>query len=585
MSARDRAARLLADRRVPAAATLLGVLLALPSLWGNFHPEDIFFRDAAGLGQILFGTVGDPRHANMLAKDTGVLPWIASEDWQLAFSRPLTTLTHRLDYAWWPESPVAMHAHNLVWFAALLFGAATLFRRWLSSPAAAGLAGLLYAVDDAHGFGVGWISNRNALVATAFGIGALLLHDRWRSARSTWAGIAAPFFLWLALGGGEMGLGAVAYIAAYALFVDTGKRRWLTLWPTAVALLLWAVPYQLGGFGAHGSGIYVTPSNDPVAFLGLAIARLPLLTLGALGVVPAAVAGLLVDHWPAVFVPIAAGILLLVALGSYPIVRASREAKFWSTGAILSALPICAALPEDRLLFFPGLGVMALIALVVRRALTSPHDLGRLRPFVVFSAFALLFLQGVLSPVLLPVRAFGIRGATPWLARAAESALAGHQSSEQHLIVVSAPDLAVGSLMLGVYSSVEGPIPQHTRVLHGGQNGLVVTRVDANALVLRPEGGFMATPPNKFFRLDGMRVGDELQLTAFRSKVLAVDDDGMPTEVEFRFGWPLEDGHLRWVGWDGKRFVPFTPPAVGESARLPPSMTDWSLEELMAQLH
>ena len=35
-------------------------------------------------------------------------------------------------------------------------------------------------IQISRGFAVGWISNRNALIATLLGVLALIAHDRWR---------------------------------------------------------------------------------------------------------------------------------------------------------------------------------------------------------------------------------------------------------------------------------------------------------------------------------------------------------------------------------------------------------------------
>ena len=45
------------------------------------------------------------------------------------FLQALTVLTHRLDYALWPESPVLMHAQSLFWLGMLVFAVAVFYRR------------------------------------------------------------------------------------------------------------------------------------------------------------------------------------------------------------------------------------------------------------------------------------------------------------------------------------------------------------------------------------------------------------------------------------------------------------------------
>ena len=77
--------------------------------------------------------------------------------------------THWLDYQLWPDAPWMMHAQSLVWLAGTVLIAGLLYRRIEAVPWVAGLAVLLYAVDDARAAPASWIANRNALVASVFG--------------------------------------------------------------------------------------------------------------------------------------------------------------------------------------------------------------------------------------------------------------------------------------------------------------------------------------------------------------------------------------------------------------------------------
>ena len=84
----------------------------------------------------------------------------------------------------------------------------------------AGLATLIYAVDDAHGMLVGWIANRNGLVTAVLGVLALILFIRWR--REGWrpGAFTAPFVFAVALLAGESAIAVGAYLIAYVLFLE-----------------------------------------------------------------------------------------------------------------------------------------------------------------------------------------------------------------------------------------------------------------------------------------------------------------------------------------------------------------------------
>ncbi|MFZ5476258.1 MAG: hypothetical protein ACOZNI_05730 [Myxococcota bacterium] len=54
------------------------------------------------------------------------------------------------------------------------------------------------------------------------------------------------------------------------------------------------------------------------------------------------------------------------------------------------------------------------------------------------------------------------------------------------------------------------------------------------------------------------------------AEVLAVTHDGRPLEVRFTFPAPLEDPSVRVFAMRDGGIVPWTPPAIGETATLPP---------------
>ena len=169
---------------------ILAMLLALPSLWIGFGLDDWNQRefllenhDLASLPKVMMELFvfldGDPQRTQGLM-DVGILPWWALDTVHVAFWRPLSAFTHWLDHVLWPGTPWLMHLHSLLWFGLVIVLVTLLYQRLMGATLTAGLAALLYAVDDAHGFAVAWIANRNILLATCFGALTLLAYDRWR---------------------------------------------------------------------------------------------------------------------------------------------------------------------------------------------------------------------------------------------------------------------------------------------------------------------------------------------------------------------------------------------------------------------
>ena len=107
--------------------------------------------------------------------------------------------------------------HNVAWLAGLVAVTALLYRRLIAIPMIAGLATLLYVLDDAHGMPAAFLANRNAMVAASFGVLSLWLHDRFR--RDGWApgAMLSPLAFLAALLGGEIGIGIAPYLLGYRI--------------------------------------------------------------------------------------------------------------------------------------------------------------------------------------------------------------------------------------------------------------------------------------------------------------------------------------------------------------------------------
>ena len=278
----QRLAKILTHRlthpRLALHLAILAVVLTLPALWLGWQLDDHTFRFillGEGEGEMtpfrIFTLLqGDPE-VNGEFIDLGYLPWWTEEHFRIAFFRYFTVLTMWLDYRLWPESPWLMHAHSLLWFAILTVSVVVFYRRLYGGPTVvAGLAALLYTLDDARAVPVVWLANRNALTAAVFGVLCLWAHDRWR--RGGWkpGAVLGPLFLALALASAEMGLGAIAYLVAHALFLDRDSpalRRIAALVPSGVVVTIWIVAYRLLGYGVEGSGLYIDPVRSPLAYL------------------------------------------------------------------------------------------------------------------------------------------------------------------------------------------------------------------------------------------------------------------------------------------------------------------------------
>jgi hypothetical protein len=580
-----RAAVWLGRAWLPWANILLALLLVSPSLGVGPVGDDFMHLarvdprvHAPGFAYApldLFTFVsGDPLQRTVLMEE-GVFGWWMAPGFRMSFWRPLSSLTHVLDRELWPGSSLLAHAQSMLWFLALLAVLGALYRRF-HVPWVAHLALFLYAVDDAHGWVVGWTANRNALVAATFAFAALLVHDRARREglrAGTWL---APALFGVALLGGESAIAVTGYLFAHALFMDTGPRarRLARLWPYAALSAAWLVAYKVLGYGTSGGSMYLNPLDEPVAYLRALAERLPVLLAAQVGLG-------LADVW--LLLPtgaqVAAYALALLVLAGFaalvaPLWRRLPACRFWALGAVLSLPPACATFPMDRLLVFAGVGAMAVVALVFAERvengpLAAPR--GR-RTFATIGVSLLVFLHVVLAPLLLPLRVLTV-GLMAGMGARLEASIPSGEAVRGKTLVILSSAAEMTTFPPWMQRRVRGvPAPRRMRVLATCFHDIRVSRLDARTLRVRPEKGFL---DNELLRMvrglsRPFRVGDEVVLSDMRARVREVTADGRPAEVDFVFAVPLDDPSLLWTRLQaGGALVRWTPTALGESEVLP----------------
>jgi hypothetical protein len=577
----------LGARRAPLVVALIGLALAAPALTADFSADDHLHRVAsredtgiAGMRSRPFDLFvfasGDPVSAKAL-RDEGVFPWWTDGHVKLAFWRPVTSATHAADYELWPDSSRAMLAHNLVWLAIALGMVWLFYRRFAEIRWIAVLALALYAIDDARGPVVGWIANRNALVALAFAIPVLLAHDRWRRDGWTHGGWVGPLLLALALGAGEASLAITAYLAAHALWLDRGtwRDRLLALAPYAAVVVVWRVVYQLLGYGVAGSGVYLDPGSDPAGFVAHAVYRVPLLLLGQLALPWSDLASLyplMGGNAMLVMTIVAVVVVAVIVLACARLLRVDPVSRFFATGMVLSAIPVASTFPADRLLGFVGLGGMGLVAQLLAAAIARRDLLGTRwvrRAAVMVVVVAMLLVHVVLAPPLLVMRSRSMVAINRILDRADAGIPSDASIAHKTVILTNPPNDAFAGYVHIMREARRQVRPERLRWLATGSSPVTLTRIDERTLRVAPEGGFLRSEIDQMLRTPRrpFAAGERIVLTGMTIEIERVED-GRPLTALARFDRPLEDPALVWRRWDVTTYVPYQPPAIGVSDTL-----------------
>jgi hypothetical protein len=573
-----------ADKRATRVIVVLALLLTSTGLTlgrtGDDYLHQLMLQDQSGIEGVwhtdinLFSFAsGDATQRQQLMNE-GMCPWWAAENLKFSLFRPLSALTHNLDYKLWPTHPVLMHLHSMLWFALLLMGVGAVHRRFSSSPWVAGFALFLYAVDDARATPVGWISNRNALIATLPPLLALLAHDRWRKEGDRKAVWPAAALLALGLGAGEGAVQVLGYFAAYAVFLDTGTRRQrlLSLAPYAAVIVLWRIVYFAGGYGMRGSALYLDPISNPLGFLHEAMVRLPVLWLAQFALPWAEFWDLfpVVAPWLQTAQLVLAGVVMVITvLLLRPLYQRDPLIRFWALGTFLSTLPACAAPPNDRLLTASGVGGAMLIARFIAANLERDYPYARRTANA--ATAGLIAVHALFSPFALPLRTLAIDGLEVLMRRADKTIPSDPGVTQREVVLINPPVDPMPIYFAGFRQAQGIPRPHYLRWLALGVSEIVVSRLDDKTLNIHPTEGYLSNSSQWMLRDRSRpsRVGDTVELADSTFVVKSITNDQRPLDVQVRFAEPLESPHYQWLQWGRHEYVSFHVPAVGESVTIP----------------
>jgi hypothetical protein len=594
---------------------IVAILLYAPFLFSGFFQDDYGFRlqfspDIYEKYNIpaevmqndplnLYGFSWDSSARFSIEQDKGFAPWWASDQIKTNFFRPLSSLTLAFDFSLWPDTPLLMHIHSLLWFCLLIVLTYQLYRSVSGSAIVAGISILLLVVDDVFTGPVGWISNRHAVVAMVFSVLCVWLYHQGTS-KQKWPFIAGSYGVYvLALLASEMGLVTFAYLFAYLLVLD--RDKWLgrvkRIVPFVLITVVWRLAYTGLGYGARGTLLYIDPLLNPVDFITQMLTRIPVLLFSAVGL---PVADVLIAFSPQVMGVVAAVFLIplgLLALAVYPILKTHRASAFWVIGLLGAVIPLVSGIPQNRNLGLVSLGVMGLAGQLLVDVATA-RKTGPLTTFqLVLLKIAtpiLLILYLVVSPLLVISNPTTTRMSAEAQASAADFGGAP-ELVEQHLYVINPPGAM--SFMAGLFQRLftDEPFPASINYLSSGFTPVHIQRVDAQTIIVTPDGGYTPLPgpivddktgmvthvhlENVYRALDGfhynpqnpMQVGQVVALSEVTVEVTEMTSDGRIAQATFRLAHPLDDDRYVWLLWNEatSAYERVQMPPVGESRVYP----------------
>jgi len=574
---------LLSSPRMPLVALAVAVVLSLPALKAGIVIDDFLQRaillklepyyDGRSPYLSMFEFITPDRASDPALIKRGMYNWYASPSAKVGFFRPLSVATAQLDYALWPDNFVLQHLHSLLWYALAVLIVGRVYYRLPGLRVVAGLALLMFAVEESHAVPVEWLANRNSLIALVWAGLGLLLHLEWRQTHSLLHLFAALVCLTLGLFSGESALGVFAYVVAYQLLLDPGPflARLSRLLPYLAVIVAWRLIYSRLGFATSHTALYIDPVLNPLDFAAALLTRAPLLMFCQWFQFPGDMLIFSSSRFILVASLIAGVASLFLIWVFWPLLRQKPEARFWALGMVLALVPLCAAFPMNRLLLFAGIGAFGLLSLLAFETGilgAEPTISGWRRPL----ARILVILHLLIAPLLFPLwlLAFSIGGAP---GKQIQNRFPADPSIEQKTLIWIDSNYFANSYILMIRALNQRPLPAASYNLGFMSSSLEVSRTAEDRLRLRQQDGFMPLPMDRieWDPASPFRVGQRISRPEFDVEVLEVTPDGRPLTAEFSFRQSLDSPDYLWMcyGGGGGGFHSCSPPPLGQTHTFP----------------
>lgn len=552
---------LLTGQRGPLFLALLAMLISLPALRLGFQADDHMLAMQLRRGDPPWALFSIDRAQVEEARQLGAMAWWTSPRMEGTFFRPLSSLILAGMFRVAPSAPWLMLLWNVLVYGGCVWLAAQLYRKLAPSLGIAALAGLMFAIDDAHAHSVGWISGGNTVMALLGALAALWFHIRARETGKPLHTFASVLSVVVALCSGEAGAWSLSYLIAYAIALDDRPYsvRLHALTPQLIAGAIWAVIYVSGRYSIHHSSWY-QPLWPPGPALAQGLGNIPLAVTSLFG--PSAIAFSIFEPlWKArlALLPVALLLLWLIV----PALRASRTTRFFALVTGLAMFPFFLTTPQDRVLIGAGFGAFGWIAAVLEESELISDIRHRIASILLRSCHiwmaVVLFIPMLAAQYRFELGANALRA----------------QTSSGHLAVLVNTPVELLATYVGAKIELDTGRSARPRAIHqlySGGSELVVERTSERAIEVTAKRGWGYVPLERIFcaAQDMPREGDERQVVGMTIRTLATNAAGMPERVRFTFDQPLESGSIDWLVWtDAGHPVAWQPPAIGQRATVP----------------
>ncbi|MFH0907915.1 MAG: hypothetical protein V1929_04065 [bacterium] len=578
------------SRRIPLAAFLViaaALLLHAPSLGHGFEYDDFIHQyllryamDWPDAGPWRLYDYSYWVHASRDHATTVLAPWWVSPDFKLSFFRPLSSLSIWADYQLYHGWAPGYHATNLAAFALLLLLTFQLFLE-LGVPRRAALWALAFlAFNGNHALLVGWIANRNEVLASLLTVAMMIsLCRHGRMGGRARLAAAAVLFLCacMAKESGLIGL-PLAGLYLFTIQAPPSARgvfarcshvaRSPVAWVFGLVTVVYLTGYVLAGHGSFSAN-YATPLHRSGAYFARMASLLPLAT----GSLFFGIATDVVFTRPQLHVPVlalsSALFLLLLRIG-WRWLRAVPAAWFAAGWVVAALVPMAGVTLSDRLLMSASIGSSLAMGLLM-------HELGGwggVRGNLRERWPGLLF---VVTGLLVAIPAGLLRGEMfHRMAAADRSAISAmdidrRAGASPTVVLLNSPSSLLALTMSPTWAVTHDDPATPIYMLNIARRPVTFLWEDPQSVVMRAgDPPLLAHRYERVFhtREEPPQAGTVFETPAFSATVLQTGSEGIRS-VRFAFKQPLDGAALEFMAWQDGGYRRVAAPDTGANLELP----------------
>lgn len=578
---------------------LLTALFYAPALVGGYFADDQFHIFALGeLPEVfrkqfnLFTFIQSPEEVSVLRK-WGIAPWWTSDALKIDFFRPIPSITHWLDFALFGRNPAAAHLVSIGWYMLSIALVYRVLSRFIEDGSRTLLLAVaIFALDDTHALNVQWLANRNDVIAAVFlltgFLGWLRLNEGKGSARANVALTLVGFVC--ALLSKESSVVFPALVLAHAVILPSNSANkslvsrvrphfWLHA-TLGVIALVYVVAYFKSGHGPN-SVYYLNPGKNPglwaTQFFRSGFFHAVILATG----VPLHV----LSSSPVRDYPLPAAFVAALTIGfwavAWKLLRNDRQTRFFVAWMVIAQLILTTSFPDPRILYLPSIGFAYVVARVMQESWRRRDEWKFARPVVV----TLVALHLVFAPILDQICLHVVNGFQ-------DSYVSVREGVKQNVDVEHLPAdgtevfflnwhqreaTALANLYLsrtlptGAEPEIRAKLADNSLSftqkvdqgfaaikIHYYSLSFLLGEVDARVIndheiTLAPKQGqfFPSLFEQLYMTTTDFKVGQTVQLPAFKATIEALNEQGEVTRVRFTFPKPLSSPSYKFLAWDG----------------------------------